>query len=220
MYRRNRFVIGRKSWGKTFLKQILICIVIVLLIIVAKKMDIAIVNNGLETFRVALTRDYTAGDIAQGAKTVLAKVGKVPGSVTAAFQESEKKLAFSPPTDQAAVVATFGEKTTYFETERSGFARSMKFSAEKPMQVYSVKGGVVSEVNQSSQYGGTYIKVSHGDGIESIYGGCAEVYVKPLEKVKKGQMIGSVAPEEEGGCLNFELWVGGEVVDPASYINF
>lgn len=219
MYRRNGFGMKRKSWGKTFLKQILVCIVIVLLIIVMKKMDIAIVNDGLETFRVALSRDYKAGEIAGGAKAALAKVGQIPSSVTAAFQESEQKLAFSPPTDQAAVVATFGEKTTYFETEKSGFARSMKFSAEKPMQVYSVKGGVVAEVNQSSQYG-TYIKIAHGDQTESIYGGCAEVYVKPLEKVKKGQMIGAVAAEQDGGCLSFELWVGGEVVDPAGYINF
>jgi murein DD-endopeptidase MepM/ murein hydrolase activator NlpD len=218
MYRGRKYGVRKKNWGATLIKQIMVCIVIVLLIIVIKKMDIAIVNEGLETFQATLSRDYTAGEIAEGAKETMAKITEIPGSISAAFRESEKKLAFSPPTDEAAVVSTFGEKSTYFGKEETGFERGMKFSSDEEMQVFSIGGGTVAEINESSQYG-SYVKIIHGNDIESIYGGCSEIYVKPLEKVKKGQLIASISPENDG-YLSFELWVDGEIADPASYIEF
>ena len=59
----------------------------------------------------------------------------------------------------------------------------------------------------------------HGDNIVSIYGGCSNVYVKSLEKVKKGQLIASISPENNG-YLKFELWANDEIVNPADYIQF
>jgi murein DD-endopeptidase MepM/ murein hydrolase activator NlpD len=61
--------------------------------------------------------------------------------------------------------------------------------------------------------------VVHGDDIVSIYGGCTHIYVESMEKVKKGQLIASVSPENNG-LLSFELWVEDEIVNPADYIDF
>jgi len=74
------------------------------------------------------------------------------------------------------------------------------------------------QIRASSQYG-KYIKVVHGDDIVSIYGGCSQIYVESLEKVKKGQLIASISPENNGH-LSFELWVKDEIVNPADYIEF
>lgn len=218
MYRGRRYTKRKNSYGSTLLKQILVCIIIVLLVIVIKKMDIAIVNKTVETFQAKLDRDYTASEMVQSAKNLVAKAKEVPQSVAAAFQRSESKLAFSPPADEQAIISTFGEKTSYLGTEQSGFERGMKFQSEKELQVYSVGGGIVSEIGESSQYG-KYIKIVHGNDIVSIYGGCTKIYVKSLEKVKKGQLIASVSPENNGH-LSFELWVNDEIVNPASYIKF
>jgi murein DD-endopeptidase MepM/ murein hydrolase activator NlpD len=218
MYRGRRYTRKRNGYGSTLFKQILVCIIIVLLVIVIKKMDIAIVHKTVETFQAKLDHDYTASEMVQSAKDLVAKAKEVPQSVASAFQRSESKLAFSPPADEQAIISTFGEKSSYLGTEQSGFERGMKFQSDKELQVYSVGGGIVSEIGESSQYG-KYIKVVHGNDIVSIYGGCTKVYVKSLEKVKKGQLIASVSPENNG-YLSFELWVNDEIVNPASYIKF
>ncbi|MEL7654494.1 MAG: M23 family metallopeptidase [Bacillota bacterium] len=218
MYRGRRYIKRRNNYGSTLLKQILVCIVIVLLVIVIKKMDIAIVNETIETFQAKLDRDYQTSEIVESAKNLVGKAKEIPESVAAAFQRSESKLAFSPPADEAAIISTFGEKTSYYGSEENGFERGIKFQSDKELQVYAVGGGIVSEVGVSNQYG-NYIRIVHGDEIVSIYGGCTQIYVKSLEKVKKGQLIASISPENNG-FLNFELWSNDEIVNPASYIEF
>jgi murein DD-endopeptidase MepM/ murein hydrolase activator NlpD len=94
----------------------------------------------------------------------------------------------------------------------------MKFQSDEELQVFSIGGGIVSEIGVSDQYG-KYIKIVHGDDIVSIYGGCSQIYVQSLEKVKKGQLIASVSPENNG-YLSFELWVDDEIANPADYIEF
>jgi len=218
MYRSRRYIKKRRNYGTTILKQVLVCIIIVLLVIVIKKMDIAIVNQGIEQIQARLDRDYTVAEIFQSAKDLTAQVREVPESIAEAFQRSGSKLAFSPPADQAAIISTFGEKTGYFESEQNGFERGMKFQSDHELQVFSVGGGIVSEIGESSHYG-KYIKVVHGDDIVSIYGGCSQIYVESLEKVKKGQLIASISPENNGH-LSFELWAEEKIVNPADYIEF
>lgn len=218
MYRNRRIIRKRRNYGTTILKQLLVCIVIVLLVIVIKKMDIAIVNQGIEQIQARLDRDYKVAEIFQSAKQLAVKVTEVPESIASAFQRSGTKLAFSPPADENAIISTFGEKTGFFENEQNGFERGLKFQSDKELQVYSVGGGIVSEIGESSSYG-KYIKIVHGDDIVSIYGGCSQIYVESLEKVKKGQLIASISPENNGH-LSFELWAKDEIVNPADYIEF
>lgn len=214
---------GRRRYGasypqvsgkrkKRLMIQLLICIVIVLAVIAIKKMDIAIGNKALETFHTQMTKDFTGEDVVHSAKSVMAHMKVLPGP-----EDSGKNMDFSPPSDHTAAVSTFGEQSGG-ENGQSGFERGMDFHSDREIQVYAIGGGTVSEISQSSQYG-TFLKVSHGNDIVSLYGGCTKVYVKPLEKVKKGQLIASVSPEREGG-LHFELWVNGKIVNPADYISF
>ncbi|MDD3168802.1 MAG: M23 family metallopeptidase [Eubacteriales bacterium] len=218
MYRSRRMMRKRRNYGATIIKQLLVCIIIVLLVIVIKKMDIAIVNQGLEQIQARLDRDYRVAEIFQSAKELAGKVKEIPESVASAFQKSGSRLAFSPPADEAAIISTFGEKNGYFENEQSGFERGLKFQSDQELQVFSVGGGIVSEIGESSQYG-NFIKIVHGDDIVSIYGGCSQIYVESLEKVKKGQLIASIRPENNGH-LSFELWAEDEIVNPAEYIEF
>ncbi|HWQ78994.1 MAG TPA: M23 family metallopeptidase [Anaerovoracaceae bacterium] len=218
MYGGRRFTKKRRGYGETMIKQLLVCIIVVLVVLIIKMMDIAIVNDGLEAVQARLDQDYKVAEIFDSAVSLAGKVKEVPESVAAAFQRSGSRLAFSPPTDSEAIIATFGEKTGSLENDQYGFERGMKFQSDTELQVFSVGGGIVSEIGVSDQYG-KYVKVVHGDNIVSIYGGCSQIYVQSLEKVKKGQLIASVSPENNG-YLSFELWVDDEVVNPADYIEF
>ena len=218
MYKNRRYVRRKKGYGSTLLKQILVCIIIVLLVIVIKKMDIAIVNDSIATFKATLNRDYKASEIVDSAKNLASKAKDIPGNIASAFQRSETKLAFAPPADEDAIISTFGEKTSFFGSELNGFERGLRFQSETELQVFAVSGGIVSEIGEGSQYG-KYIKIVHGDDVVSIYGGCTQIYVQSLEKVKKGQLIASISPENNGH-LSFELWVDNDIVNPADYIEF
>lgn len=208
----------KRNLGSSLIKQVIACIIIVLFAILIKKMDVAIVNKGVDTLKAELKKDYNSSEIVASSKAAARKIKDIPAFVQSSFQAGEKKLAFSPPTDEAAVISTFGEKKAYFENETVGFSRGMTFASSKELQVHSVSGGTVTDVSESSLYG-QFIKVEHENGISSLYGGCTNIYVKPLDKVKKGQIIAAIAPSDNSQ-LKFELWDDETVVNPADYINF
>lgn len=208
--RGRRYIRKRKNYGMILLKQLLICIIIVLFVIVIKKMDIAIVNDSMAKIHAKLVQDYTVAEIFQSSKDVFVKIKEIPGSIEEAFLNSGNKLAFSPPVNADGIIAAF--------SEGNSFERGMVFRAEQELQIYSVGGGIITEISESNKYG-KYIRIIHGDDFASVYGGCTQIYVEPLEKVKKGQLIASIKPENNGH-LSFELWRKDEIVNPASYIDF
>ena len=94
----------------------------------------------------------------------------------------------------------------------------MVFQSNQEFHVYSVGGGIVSQVGEDIELG-KYIKIVHGNEIISVYGGCSQIYVQALEKVKKGQLIASIRPEDNGQLL-FEMWSNDVMVNPSEYIDF
>ena len=62
------------------------------------------------------------------------------------------------------------------------------------VSVYAVGAGTISAVGENEKIG-KFIKINHGDEAESIYGNCASIYVKELDRVKKGQVIATFKKE-------------------------
>ncbi len=209
----------KKNWIQTVLKQILVSILILLLVIVIKKLDLALLNQSMQTFQNYMSKDYTGIELIDSGKAVFSNAVELPKKVNEKLKESEKNLSFVPPADEEALISTFGEKKAYLGSETNGFERGMKFSSDKELQVYAVAGGTVSEIQGNNENGKQIIKISHGNEIDSRYEGCTTVYVEPLQKVKRGQLIASIAPADEN-YLSFQLWVDQEIVNPASYISF
>lgn len=209
---------GRKSWIQMFMKQILISILILLLVIIIKKLDLALLNQSMQTFQSYMDKDYTKVELIDSGKTVFSYTLELPKKVRETLKSSEKDISFVPPADEEAVVSTFGEKKAYLGSETNGFEKGMKFSSENELQVYAVAGGTVAEIQENTRRG-TTLQLSHGNEIISRYEGCTQVYVKPLQKVKRGQLIASVAPND-GSYLAFQLWMNQEIVNPAHYISF
>ena len=198
----------KKSLGHTLIQQIIVCIIIILLIIVAKKMDIAMVNNAMETFHTQLSKDYTAQDMINTGKTAFNKVKDGSTTIVATFIRGDKMLQLSPPTDAIGTLTA----------SLSQGGSSVQYKAETELQVYAASGGTISEIGVNANQN-NYIKITHGNSIISLYGGCTEVYVQPLEKVKKGQIIATVQ-EGEDQFLSFEVWVDGKLADPTDYVEF
>lgn len=88
-----------------------------------------------------------------------------------------------------------------------------------------VKTGCTHNYGKDSSCGcnggyGNYIVIDHGNGISTLYGHCADVYVSVGQSVSRGEAIGSVGSTgwSTGFHLHFEVRVGGSTVDPTSYL--
>lgn len=74
-----------------------------------------------------------------------------------------------------------------------------------------------------SGYSGGYgyvVKVSHGNGIETYYAHCSELYVSAGEKVEAGDIIAAVGStgNSTGNHLHFEVRIDGVEVNPQNYL--
>ena len=67
---------------------------------------------------------------------------------------------------------------------------------------------------------GNYVVIDHGNGVSTLYGHCADVYVSVGQSVSRGEAIGSVGSTgySTGFHCHFEVRVGGSTVDPTSYL--
>ncbi|MGI6727759.1 MAG: peptidoglycan DD-metalloendopeptidase family protein [Anaerovoracaceae bacterium] len=200
----------KKGWGRTLIKQTILCIVIVMIVILAKKMDMALVNRAVETFQIHLNKDYSVTEISTDVRSVFNQALDGTKSMVAFFRDGEKRMEFSAPAD--------GEGTLSAAAYGSDAGKTIQFQSDKEIQVYAAAGGTVAKICKDVNEDNS-IKITHGNNIITSYEGCSKIYVKPLEKVKKGQIIGTVE-NGDNCCLSFEIWVDGKLADPTDYITF
>lgn len=197
---------GKRSMASVIKGQIITCIVIVLVIIILKTLNGSLAEQSLETFTSTMARDYTITEVMDSVSVAVKKIGRAPSNIIDSVRNGGKSLNFGPPADGDAVVSVFGQQ-----------GRSLKyyFDTGEELQVYAAAGGTVSMLDREQGV----LVLSHGNDMQTVYGGITVFYVEELERVKKGQILGSCASEGES-ALSFELWIDGELADPAEYIDF
>ncbi len=83
-------------------------------------------------------------------------------------------------------------------------------------------GGTVTEAGWSTGGYGNYVKLSHGNGVETLYAHMLDnsIMVNPGDTVLKGQTIGRVGNTgySFGAHLHFEVRVNGNRLDPAPFL--
>lgn len=80
--------------------------------------------------------------------------------------------------------------------------------------------GTVEDV-QYLRYGyGYHVIVDHGDGLVTLYAHLSEIYVKPGDKLARGQVLGRMGStgRSSGTHLHFEVRKGGITVNPLSFL--
>ena len=90
-------------------------------------------------------------------------------------------------------------------------------------KIYAVEDGIVTEIGLDKGYGyGNYVKIDHGNGVETLYAHASKLLVKRGDKVKKGDIIANVGSTgtSTGNHLHLEIRINGELKDPMDYINF
>ncbi|HZP42688.1 MAG TPA: peptidoglycan DD-metalloendopeptidase family protein [Candidatus Binatia bacterium] len=183
---------------------------------------------------------------AGGASLVASSEGRPPASRTAAralerLERLEDETAIvgdsvavltallkEPPVSRGGVPSLWpvhGLVTSSFGVRSSplGEGREMHpgidIQARYGTPVEATADGEVTFAGRDPGYGGLVV-VSHGVGVDTLYGHLSALYVREGQTVRRGQPIGAVGASGRatGAHLHYEVRLRGEPVDPSRYL--
>ncbi len=98
------------------------------------------------------------------------------------------------------------------------FHAGIDFGAPYGAPVMAAASGQVTSAGWQGGYGRA-VKISHGGGIQTLYGHMSSLAVAPGQQVVAGQVIGHVGSSgfSTGPHLHYELHRNGTPIDPASF---
>lgn len=105
------------------------------------------------------------------------------------------------------------------ESIRTSAHRGLDIGASTGTPIYAAAGGTVTAAGYSGSYG-YMIKISHGNGVETLYAHCSQLIAKSGQKVTQGQLIGKVGETGNvtGPHLHFEVRKNGTIYNPQNYV--
>lgn len=116
------------------------------------------------------------------------------------------------------VTSHFGYRVDPFNGRRA-LHKGMDIAARRGVPIMVPAEGVVSFAGRYGSFGNT-IKIFHGYGVSTLYAHLGDVVVRPGQKVKRGDIIGTVGStgRSTGTHVHYEVSLHGVRVDPKKYI--
>ncbi|TCO79976.1 M23 family metallopeptidase [Marinisporobacter balticus] len=213
----------KKHFYKRILKQIVICSLVVLFVMLVKNIHSPITNKTTEWIKTSLTREM---DMKKSIKQVVKyakEIPKIPDKAVNVFgtfsNKKKSNMEFVVPIE-GEIISNYGENVDPYLNTKT-FQRGVDLFVNKEKNIAVIADGEVVEVGEGKSLG-KYVKVKHGKELFSLYANCSNILVKRGSKVKQGEEIAIIhsLKENEDTYLHFELWIEGKVVDPTQYIPF
>lgn len=87
--------------------------------------------------------------------------------------------------------------------------------------IYAAAAGTVVTVKWNTSGYGYHIIINHGDGIQTLYAHCSNLYVTVGQYVNQGDIIAAMGStgNSTGTHLHFEVRVNGQYVNPKNYVS-
>ena len=149
----------------------------------------------------------------QKKETSLVKENKADNEIKdhSKYKNQDSVLKFTRPVNGKVL-------RKYNPTSVSNKNEGIDFAAEEGSPIKSAAAGVVALISEPVGGLGKIILIKHKDTIISIYGRVKDIKIAKGDRVKPGQVIGSVEKsskdEEKQNYLHFELRKGTESLDP------
>ena len=118
--------------------------------------------------------------------------------------------------DLKRIGSYFGARVDPFYKVRK-FHEGMDFSATIGTEVYATGNGTVSDAGPDVEGGyGNEIKIDHGYSYQTVYAHLSRIFVKPGQKILRGQIIGYVGNTGKSTSphLHYEVRKNGIAVNP------
>jgi len=174
------------------------------------KLDLSIIPN------------YTENMDAVTLETVQVAQARVEQKVAALIKQDQKTkkpiingilLAVTPV--QGTITSRFGHVSSI----RSGAHTGTDIACPQGTPIQCVTAGTVTFAGWSGSYG-NLIKVSHGNGVETWYAHCTELYGIVGQQVNAGDIIATVGStgNSTGNHLHLEVRLNGSALNPQNYL--
>ena len=158
--------------------------------------------------------------------TITTKRGKTNQEVGTGDVVDVSTSSFVVPMQGATVIKDYsGTKLQYNNSLKQWeIHKAVDFLVGENTDVYAIASGTVSEI-YTNHLEGTVVKISHGDGLVSVYKSLdKKVAVKVGDKVSAGSIIGSASNSmveelNSGVHLHLEILLNGVKVDPNNYLS-
>lgn len=114
-----------------------------------------------------------------------------------------------------------GVVTSRFGARWGTSHKGLDIGAPQGTAIKAAAGGTVTVAAYGYNGGyGNYVIISHGNGIQTLYGHCTELKVNVGDKVSQGQLIATVGStgNSTGNHLHLEIRVNGVAQNPQNYL--
>ena len=114
-----------------------------------------------------------------------------------------------------------GVITSRYGPRSSNNHKGIDIGASYGTSIYAAAAGTVTVSSYGYNGGyGNYIIISHGNGVETLYGHCSSLVVSAGTKVSQGQLIARVGStgRSSGNHLHLEIRVNGVTQNPQNYL--
>ena len=113
-----------------------------------------------------------------------------------------------------------GVITSRFGPRASGNHTGLDIATSTGTTIVAAAGGTVTFSGNNGGGFGNFIKIDHGNGVETLYGHCSKLYVKAGQTVSQGEAIAAVGStgNSTGPHLHLEIRVNGERQNPQLYL--
>lgn len=171
---------------------------------------------------LVITENYTQNIDEVTLETVQVAQAKVEEKVATLIEQDERTkkpivngilLAVTPV--QGMVTSRFGAISSI----RSGAHTGTDIACPLGTPIKAVASGTVVFAEKDGSYG-NLIKISHGNGVETWYAHCSELYGTVGQQVKAGDVIAAVGStgNSTGNHLHLEIRVDGSPLNPQQYL--
>ena len=118
------------------------------------------------------------------------------------------------------VTPTSGIITSRYGPRASGNHTGLDIAAPTGTPIAAAAGGTVVFSGWDNYGLGYAVKISHGNGVETVYGHCSQLYVRTGETVEAGQAIAAMGStgNSTGPHLHLEIRVNGVRHNPQLYL--
>ena len=126
-----------------------------------------------------------------------------------------------PLTIAGTITSQFGYRTDPISGETS-YHSGTDIAAPAGSPILAAADGTVTIANALDSWGGSYgyyVRIDHGDGLETLYAHCSSICVTVGQQVQAGQVIAYVGRtgRATGNHLHFEVYQDGQRGDAMSY---
>lgn len=126
-----------------------------------------------------------------------------------------------PLPETGTITSYFGNRVNPI-TGKPDYHTGTDISVAAGTPILAAADGVVSIANGTDSWGdsyGYYVKLDHGDGLETLYAHCSSICVTAGQEVTQGEVIAYVGStgNSTGNHLHFEVRVNGTRVDALTY---